>query len=74
MNELDSTTSLLLIIIALFLGVLLLFFVMQYVVGFFEELKFINNEISRNRGDERRYWKRRKRKLFLSLIPFVKYK
>jgi len=74
MNKLDSTTLFLLIIIAIFLGALIFFFVLQYIVGFFQELRFINSEISRNRGDERKYWKNRKKRLFISLIPFVKYK
>ena len=40
---------------------------------FAQELKYINMEIERNDGSERRYWIRRRRKLWLSLIPFVKY-
>lgn len=37
------------------------------------ELKYLNYEIKRTEGKERRYWIRRKRRLWLSLIPFVKY-
>ena len=40
---------------------------------FSDELKYINIEIERTEGAERKHWKKRKRKLLLSLIPFVKY-
>ena len=36
------------------------------------KLKYINIEISRTRGSERKYWKKKKRRLWLSLIPFYK--
>ncbi|MBQ8696125.1 MAG: hypothetical protein IJ519_00230 [Clostridia bacterium] len=37
------------------------------------ELRYLNNEISRTDGAEREMWKRRRRRLWLSLIPFVRY-
>ena len=40
---------------------------------FSRDLKYINYEISRTEGDERRYWLCQRRRLWLSLIPFVKY-
>lgn len=40
---------------------------------FSRELKYLNNEIGRTTGAERRYWIRQRRRLWLSLIPFVKY-
>lgn len=40
---------------------------------FSKELKRINLEIRRTRGEEQKYWKSRKRRLWLSLIPFVRY-
>lgn len=36
------------------------------------ELKYVNLEIKRTRGSERDYWKKKKRRLWLSLIPFYK--
>lgn len=44
-----------------------------YIKEFSQELEYINMEIERTEGSERRYWRRRKRRLWLSLIPFVKY-
>ena len=40
---------------------------------FKQELKYLNCEIERTDGEEQKYWIRRRRKLWLSLIPFVKY-
>ncbi|MBQ4066142.1 MAG: hypothetical protein IJD22_00730 [Clostridia bacterium] len=42
--------------------------------GFFsKELRRINGEIERSEGAERRHWQKRKKRLFLSILPFVKY-
>jgi len=61
-------------------GIIVAFFLMILVAGlvsFFRnysrELKYINLEIQRTDGTERRYWIRKRRRLWLSLIPFVKY-
>jgi len=40
---------------------------------FSQELRYMNNEIRRTDGAEQRHWKRQKRRLWLSLIPFVRY-
>ncbi len=41
--------------------------------AFSSELKHINNEIQRTDGRARAYWKKKKKRLLLSLIPFIKY-
>ena len=61
-----------LLIILLVVMVILLFSV-PWIEWFRQELKYINNEIGRNTGAEQERWKRRKRRLLLSIIPFVKY-
>ncbi len=38
---------------------------------FFRELQYLNMEISRTTGSEREYWLKERRRLWLSLIPFV---
>lgn len=43
-------------------------------MDFQKELKHLNLEIGRTSGREQRYWQRRKKRLLLSLIPFVRYK
>lgn len=41
---------------------------------FTRELRYLNAEIDRTEGAERRYWIRQRRRLWLSLIPFVRYR
>jgi hypothetical protein len=45
----------------------------RFCVAFTRELRYVNNEIKRTRGAERKYWLQQRRRLWLSLIPFVKY-
>ena len=63
-----------LLIILLLAGVVFLFSI-PYLEWFRQELKYINIEIERNvdHPREQARWKRRKKRLLLSLIPFVKY-
>ena len=37
------------------------------------ELRYINNEINRTDGKEREHWVKQRRRLWLSLLPFVRY-
>ena len=57
----------------LLIGVLLIAAVIA-TMDFQKELKHLNLEIGRTSGREQRYWQRRKKRLLLSLIPFVRYK
>ena len=52
---------------------ILLVRILIFIDDFRMELKYINVEIERNSGEERNYWIHRKRRLWRSLIPFVKY-
>ncbi len=58
-------------------GAFLLIVLSVGAVAFFNDfsrrLRYLNNEIKRTDGIERRYWIREKRRLWLSLIPFIKY-
>lgn len=51
-----------------------LLFAGPWIASFRRELKYLNDEIGRNSGRERERWIRRRRRLWLSLIPFVKYR
>lgn len=73
MNENDSALYLLVGLVAFDFLILLLFGFAQFLNDFSQELKYLNNEIGRTSGEERQYWIRRRRQLWLSLIPFVKY-
>lgn len=41
--------------------------------GFLQELRYLNTEIARTDGEQRLYWLRLRRRLWLSLIPFIRY-
>lgn len=60
--------------ISLFLAIVIIYGLTTALPKFLFELKTINIEIGRTNGIERKYWKRQKRKLLLSILPFVKYK
>ena len=53
------------------IALLLNFF--EWLSFFQKELRRINGEIERTEGRERAHWKKRKKRLLLSIIPFVRY-
>lgn len=40
---------------------------------FLRELRLLNMEINRSEGREREHYRRQRKRLWLSLIPFIKY-
>ena len=63
------------LLIILMLLVIVLLFSLPFIEWFRQELNYINSEIQRN-GDnprEQARWKRRKKRLLMSLIPGFKY-
>ncbi len=66
-----------LIILLIFAFVVILFIVtaglIDFVNSFSRELRYINNEIGHTEGAANRYWRRRRRRLWISLFPFVEY-
>ena len=72
-NNTDTEFWVLIGIVALPLLIGLLIGLSLFINDFSRELTFLNNEIGRTTGAERQYWIRQKRRLWLSLIPFVKY-
>ena len=44
-----------------------------FINDFSSELRFLNTEIERTEGAEQKHWSRQRKRLWLSLIPFVKY-
>lgn len=63
-----------LLIVVLLIAVVILIS-MPWIDWFRQELKFINIEIERHKDNEREQarWIRRKKRLWMSVIPFVKY-
>ena len=68
---LDMTT---LFVIVTVIIVLLCLLLIPWIRDFRDELKYINMEIGRTDGRERAHWEKKKKKLWLSLIPFFPYK
>lgn len=64
-------------ILAAIIGVLLLILVIvrftMWLQSFLMELRYLNKEIERTTGNERLQWIKRKKRLLLSWIPFVRY-
>ena len=69
-TELDNLTLVLLVIMITFLAIVLLVGLVQKINDFRHGLGYINREIARTEGTEHDYWKREKRRLWLSLVPF----
>ena len=58
------------------IAIFALLFVIRYAIisqAFLRELRYLNQEIARTEGRERQHYIRRKKRLLLSLIPFVRY-
>lgn len=70
--ELDAFTNVLLTIVIAFFAIVLLVGLTIKINDFSQELDYLNREIARTEGAEREYWKREKRRLWLSLLPFYR--
>lgn len=46
----------------------------MFLSEFAQERRYINCEIQRSSGSERRFWIRQRKRLWLSLIPFIKHR
>lgn len=62
------------VLIAGITGFIIIFGFANWFVFFKRELKYVNMEIRRTGGNQKRYWKRKRCRLWLSLLPFVSYK
>jgi len=45
----------------------------EWFTFFKKELRHLNLEIARTDGSEKEHWKKRKKRLLLSIIPFFRY-
>lgn len=65
------------ITIAVVIGVLILILAVArlavFLQWFHRELRYVEKEIARTTGDEKKHWLKRKKRLWRSLIPFVRY-
>ena len=69
---LDSAIITLAVIVLALILILLVINLVRKLDGFSFELRRINQEIHRTKGRERQYWKEKKRRLWLSLLPFYR--
>ncbi len=70
--ETDPVISMLFAVVIAFFIISLFVALVVRIKGFIWELDSINREIGRTSGEEQRYWKRQKRRLWLSLLPFYR--
>ena len=68
-----QTTPIYIYIIVSILIIFILGALIMFLVDFFRELRYLNKEIECTSGAERRHWLRQRRRLWLSLLPFIKY-
>lgn len=73
MGPIDRTTMVLVALTGAFLLILLVCSVIINVRGFVKKLRHIDREIQRAEPKEKVLWLRRRRRLWLSLLPFVRY-
>ena len=71
-REEDPVIIILLAIMILFVAALLIVGLVMKLNGFTRELDYIKREIQRTTGAEQLRWKREKRRLWLSLLPFYR--
>ena len=67
-----SFDDVMIVVLVLVIALPIICYFVKYICDFKDELDFINTEIYRTVGDERRYWQKEKKKLWLSLIPFYR--
>ena len=71
-QEMNPVINVFLVFMAAFLFIVFLVALAMKINDFTHELDYINQEIGRTKGVEQRYWKRKKRRLWLSLLPFYR--
>lgn len=72
-SSMSDTEAWLIGVIAVIVALGLIVRLAIFLHGFSRELTMLNMEINRTDGRERQYYIRRRRRLWLSLIPFVRY-
>lgn len=73
MNQEDAVIWSLIVLFIVAVGVIVIIRFVFWLNNFSQELRCIKTEIRRSHGGEKKYWIRRKRRLWLSILPFVKY-
>lgn len=61
------------VIVIVFFGSMILFSFIKWLINFRRELKLLKSEIGRTFGREQKYWIKKRRRLWFSILPFVRY-
>ena len=69
----SSNANTLLLAIGIIIAIVVLVYLVRFFIVFSRELNYIEEEILRTTGEEKEYWKKTRRRLWLSLLPFVRY-
>lgn len=73
MNRENSVIVAAIILLCLALIFVAMLGLSEFMNEFSRELRYVNNEIGHTTGSAKRYWLRRRRRLWLSLLPFIQY-
>ena len=73
MTENERLTRVLAIVTGAIILTLLTVSIVSTLTEFNKEMRYLNREIKRTRGSEQKHYLKQRRRLWLSLIPFVKY-
>ena len=73
MNNANSIVIFAIAVVVLLILFVILIGLIQFYNEFITELQYLSSEIERTDGEERAYWISQRRRLWLSLLPFVKY-
>ncbi len=68
-----NQTDILIYIFAFVALIIILGILIVFLMDFIHELRYLNKEIRCNHGAERTRWIRERRRLWLSLLPFIQY-
>lgn len=72
--QIDTPTAVVLVILGAFFAIAFLVALIIKINDFSREMDYLNREIRRTEGVEREHWKREKKRLWLSILPFFSKK
>lgn len=70
MEEIYNAAGIILVLIIVFLVILLVASLCMRIGAIIRERKYIKMEIKRTSGKEKKYWKRKRRRLWLEIFSF----
>lgn len=71
-QQTDPTVTIMITVIAIFFAIVFLVYFTATYTKYSQEMKYIESEIRRSEGSEKKYWIKKKRQLWKSFLPFHK--